>query len=89
MKLKKLLLSAGTVAMMAVAGSAWAEDITIATVNNNDMIVMQELAPKWEEATWQQDQLGRPGKSKRPASADHPGHLDQWRPVRHHVHRRL
>jgi ABC-type glycerol-3-phosphate transport system substrate-binding protein len=51
MKLKKLLLSAGTVAMMAVAGSAWAEEITIATVNNNDMIVMQELAPKWEEAT--------------------------------------
>ncbi|MEZ5759555.1 MAG: sugar ABC transporter substrate-binding protein [Paracoccaceae bacterium] len=51
MKLKKLLLSAGTMAMMAVSGSAWAEEITIATVNNNDMIVMQELAPKWEEAT--------------------------------------
>lgn len=51
MKLKKLLLSAGTMAMMAVAGAAWAEEITIATVNNNDMIVMQELAPKWEEAT--------------------------------------
>lgn len=51
MKLKKLLLTAGTMAMMAVAGTAWAEEITIATVNNNDMIVMQELAPKWEEAT--------------------------------------
>lgn len=51
MKLKKLLLSAGTMAMMAVASAAWAEEITIATVNNNDMIVMQELAPKWEEAT--------------------------------------
>lgn len=51
MKLKKLLLSAGAMAMMAVAGAAWAEEITIATVNNNDMIVMQELAPKWEEAT--------------------------------------
>ena len=51
MKLKRLLLSAGAVAMMAVAGAAWAEEITIATVNNNDMIVMQELAPKWEEAT--------------------------------------
>jgi multiple sugar transport system substrate-binding protein/sorbitol/mannitol transport system substrate-binding protein len=51
MKLKKLLLSAGTMAMMAVAGVAWAEEITIATVNNADMIVMQELAPKWEEAT--------------------------------------
>jgi ABC-type glycerol-3-phosphate transport system substrate-binding protein len=51
MKLKKLLLSAGTMAMMAVAGAAWAEEITVATVNNADMIVMQELAPKWEEAT--------------------------------------
>jgi multiple sugar transport system substrate-binding protein/sorbitol/mannitol transport system substrate-binding protein len=51
MKLKKLLLSAGAMAMSAVAGAAWAEEITIATVNNNDMIVMQELAPKWEEAT--------------------------------------
>jgi multiple sugar transport system substrate-binding protein/sorbitol/mannitol transport system substrate-binding protein len=51
MKLKKLLLSAGTMALIAVAGSGWAEEITIATVNNNDMIVMQELAPKWEEAT--------------------------------------
>lgn len=28
-----------------------AEEITVATVNNNHMIVMQELAPKWEEAT--------------------------------------
>jgi multiple sugar transport system substrate-binding protein/sorbitol/mannitol transport system substrate-binding protein len=51
MKLKKLLLSAGTMAMTAVAGAAWAEEITVATVNNADMIVMQELAPKWEEAT--------------------------------------
>lgn len=51
MKLKKFLLSAGTMAMMAVAGAACAEEITIATVNNADMIVMQELAPKWEEAT--------------------------------------
>ena len=51
MKLKKLLLSAGAMAMMAVAGAAWAEEITIATVNNADMIVMQKLAPKWEEAT--------------------------------------
>lgn len=51
MKLKKLLLSAGAMAMMAGAGASWAEEITIATVNNNDMIVMQELAPKWEEAT--------------------------------------
>lgn len=33
------------------AASASAEEITIATVNNADMITMQELAPAWEEAT--------------------------------------
>ncbi|MGJ8585643.1 MAG: ABC transporter substrate-binding protein [Marinosulfonomonas sp.] len=33
------------------ASTALAEEITIATVNNADMITMQELAPAWEEAT--------------------------------------
>lgn len=33
------------------AGSAAAEELTIATVNNGDMIIMQALAPEWEEAT--------------------------------------
>ena len=45
---------AGTVAgvaMAAAASSAMAEEITIATVNNADMIVMQKLAPEWEQAT--------------------------------------
>lgn len=46
---------AGLVAGLAVASVAsttvTAEEITIATVNNNDMIVMQKLAPKWEQAT--------------------------------------
>jgi len=51
MKMKSFLLTAGTMAMMVGAGFASAEEITVATVNNNDMIVMQELAPKWEEAT--------------------------------------
>ncbi len=51
MKMKNFLLTAGTMAMMVGAGFASAEEITVATVNNNDMIVMQELAPKWEEAT--------------------------------------
>lgn len=50
MKLKKTLFAASAMALVA-ASSAWAEEITIATVNNNDMIVMQELAPKWEKAT--------------------------------------
>ncbi|HMQ56910.1 MAG TPA: extracellular solute-binding protein, partial [Rhizobiaceae bacterium] len=52
MKLKSTLLCASALAVVAMAGStASAEEITIATVNNNDMIVMQKLAPKWEEAT--------------------------------------
>ncbi len=39
----------GLVAGMTV--SAMAEEITIATVNNGDMVRMQKLSPKWEEAT--------------------------------------
>ncbi len=49
---RKLLASAATIAGLASLSSiAAAEEITIATVNNADMIVMQKLAPKWEEAT--------------------------------------
>ncbi len=50
MKLKKTLLAASAMALVTTAG-AWAEEITIATVNNADMIVMQKLAPEWEQAT--------------------------------------
>ncbi|NDR57823.1 ABC transporter substrate-binding protein [Aliiruegeria sabulilitoris] len=50
MKLRTAML-AGSALVSAVATSAIAEEITIATVNNADMIVMQKLAPKWEEAT--------------------------------------
>jgi sorbitol/mannitol transport system substrate-binding protein len=39
------MLGAGTI------GAARAETITVATVNNNDMIVMQKLSSKWEEQT--------------------------------------
>ena len=53
MSIKRTLLS--TVACFglaaSVASSAIAEEITIATVNNSDMITMQELAPAWEKAT--------------------------------------
>ncbi|MDE3029139.1 MAG: sugar ABC transporter substrate-binding protein [Paracoccaceae bacterium] len=50
MKLKTTFIAA--TAMALVAGvSASAEDITIATVNNGDMITMQKLAPEWEKAT--------------------------------------
>jgi multiple sugar transport system substrate-binding protein/sorbitol/mannitol transport system substrate-binding protein len=34
-----------------LSAGAFAEEITVAAVNNAVMIVMQELAPTWEEAT--------------------------------------
>ena len=37
--------------MVAVGGAATAEELTIATVNNSDMIIMQKLSPKFEDAT--------------------------------------
>jgi sorbitol/mannitol transport system substrate-binding protein len=37
--------------LLATAALAHAETLTIATVNNADMIIMQRLAPKWEQAT--------------------------------------
>lgn len=43
---------AGATALsLVMSGGAFAKEITIATVNNGDMITMQELAPAWEEAT--------------------------------------
>jgi len=52
MEIKRLLLSS-VVGVVAGAGSAWAQGqtLTIATVNNADMIIMQRLSPKWEQAT--------------------------------------
>lgn len=50
MKPKFKFLAASALAL-ATASTAFAEEITIATVNNNDMIVMQKLAPAWEQAT--------------------------------------
>jgi multiple sugar transport system substrate-binding protein/sorbitol/mannitol transport system substrate-binding protein len=50
MKLKNAFF--GATALVSVASTAAiAEEITIVTVNNADMITMQELAPQWEEAT--------------------------------------
>jgi len=49
---RKLLTSAISFGVTAgLASTAMAEEITIATVNNADMITMQELAPAWEKAT--------------------------------------
>ena len=43
--------SAFAVALLGTTALAKAEKITIATVNNSDMIIMQKLSPQWEEAT--------------------------------------
>ena len=39
------------VTIMGVAGAASAGEITVATVNNSDMIIMQKLSTKWEQQT--------------------------------------
>lgn len=53
MSIKRTLLgtAVGFGFAAGIASTAFAEEITIATVNNADMITMQELAPAWEEAT--------------------------------------
>ena len=42
------VVAAGAAGAASVAS---AEEITIATVNNGDMIIMQDLSPRWEEET--------------------------------------
>lgn len=51
MLLKNLLAVTGLTGVMLCASAAGAATITIATVNNNDMIIMQKLSPKWEQET--------------------------------------
>ena len=50
MKLLKAFAAATGIASL-ISFSAGAAEITVATVNNADMIVMQKLAPQWEKAT--------------------------------------
>src|SRR3954467_8129154 len=45
------LTAAFAAALLGSAALAQAETLTIATVNNADMIIMQKLAPRWEQAT--------------------------------------
>jgi sorbitol/mannitol transport system substrate-binding protein len=48
----RIALGASAVIALATAGTpGQAETITIATVNNADMIIMQRLSPQWEQAT--------------------------------------
>ena len=49
--LKAGFVAALTGALLGASALAQAEELTIATVNNADMIIMQKLAPKWEQAT--------------------------------------
>ena len=44
-------VAALTGALLGASALAQAAEITIATVNNADMINMQKLSPKWEAAT--------------------------------------
>ena len=50
MKLRSALCAV-TALVSVGATAAMAEELTIATVNNSDMIIMQKLSPQWEEAT--------------------------------------
>ncbi|ANK88233.1 MULTISPECIES: ABC transporter substrate-binding protein [unclassified Rhizobium] len=45
------ILSASVACLALTAGLAVAEELTIATVNNGDMIIMQKLSPEWEKET--------------------------------------
>ncbi|WP_434715131.1 sugar ABC transporter substrate-binding protein (plasmid) [Rhizobium sp. YTUHZ045] len=45
------ILSASIACLALAAGMADAEELTIATVNNGDMIIMQKLSPEWEKQT--------------------------------------
>ncbi|MEP3036739.1 MAG: extracellular solute-binding protein, partial [Pseudoruegeria sp.] len=53
MSMKRTLLNTavGFGIAAGITTAATADEITIVTVNNADMITMQELAPQWEEAT--------------------------------------
>ncbi len=50
MRYLRMQLAAVTLAGVTVS-TAMAAEITIATVNNSDMIIMQELSSQWEDAT--------------------------------------
>ena len=50
MKHLRLVAALGA-ALLGTSALAQAEELTIATVNNSDMIIMQKLSPQWEQAT--------------------------------------
>lgn len=48
---KTTIMGLAVASLLCGTALAQAEEITIATVNNSDMIVMQKLTPEWEKAT--------------------------------------
>ncbi|WP_187182297.1 sugar ABC transporter substrate-binding protein [Rhizobium sp. WL3] len=51
MSVKTSILMSSAVGFGLIAGIAQAEEISVATVNNGDMIIMQKLSKAWEEET--------------------------------------
>jgi sorbitol/mannitol transport system substrate-binding protein len=51
MKPRHVLLSLATLLAGTACALAQGQTLTIATVNNADMIIMQRLSPRWEQAT--------------------------------------
>ena len=51
MKTARTLAALAVASLGGIATAQAAETLTIATVNNSDMIIMQKLAPKWEQQT--------------------------------------
>jgi sorbitol/mannitol transport system substrate-binding protein len=50
-KTARTLVALAAALLGGAAAAQAAETLTIATVNNSDMIIMQKLSPKWEQAT--------------------------------------
>ncbi len=69
----KLLLASSVLSTCFVfSGSATAGTVTIATVNNSDMIRMQRLSKTFEEQhPRHQAQLGRAGRERPASTPDH------------------
>ena len=85
----KPILSAIIGATCLFALDARAETLTIATVNNGDMIRMQKLTDEFTKANPDiKRQMGHAG-GERPAPAGDDRHRHQGRPVRRHDHRHL
>jgi sorbitol/mannitol transport system substrate-binding protein len=87
MTLKTFLL--GACSALAFAGMASAETLTIATVNNGDMIRMQKLTDDFTKKNPDIHLELGDARRERAARARHHRHRHQGRPVRRPDHRHL